>query len=158
MADPRNDDRRKPAEAMPSNSVDLESYTTRPGYGEINITDLENKSPEEVLSILTRDFRLGNLDPKLHDTDWFWDRLDLSMHIILLRDGRMSRASVACLTSAAALTETSLSINGFLRKIQKTMMRNERRSWEGDTDGGGFNFFGRRKRKKNTDFYGEDMP
>jgi len=150
----------KKQQPIPSNQVDLESFTTRPGYGEIDLAKLKDENPEDVLNILTRDFRLGNLNPKLHDTDWFWDRLDLSTHILLLRDGAMRRACVACLSSAASMTETSLSINGFLRKIQKTMLRNERRTWEGDGGAGGFNLFGsrRRSKKKTTDFYGDEYP
>lgn len=141
-------------DAIPSNSVDLESYNTRPGYKEIDLKQLHGKRPEDVLKIITRDFRLGNVNPKLHDVDWFWDRLDLSMHILLLRGGAMKRASIACITSAAALTETSLSINGFLRKIQKTSMRHERNTWEGDSEPGWGIFGKRRRRKKNNDFYG----
>lgn len=140
--------------ALPSNSVDLESYNTRPGYKEIDLDSIDGMKPEDVLMLITRDERLGNLNPKLHDTNWFWDRLDLAMHILSFRKGQMKRASIMALTSVAALTETSLSIKGFLRKIQKTSMRHETGTYEdmsGSKRGG---LFGLGKKKRNNDIYG----
>lgn len=140
-------------ESIPSNSIDLESYNTRPGYPDITLENIDGEKPEDVLKLITRDFRLGNLNPKIHDVNWFWDRLDLAMHILLFRDGRMHNASIACLSSAAALTETSLSIRGFLRKIQKTSMRHETGAYSDGSDGKR-GFFGLGKKKNNNDVYG----
>jgi len=140
--------------AIPSNSVDLESYNTRPGYKEIDLNSIDGDKPEDVLKLITRDERLGNLNPKLHDTNWFWDRLDLAMHILSFRNGEMKRASIVALTSVGALTETSLAIQGFLRKIQKTSMRHETGTYEDMSDGKRGGFLGLGKRKKKTDIYG----
>lgn len=129
----------------PSTTLDLEAKNTQPAYREIDLNKYDGKTPEQVLNILTRDIRLGNIRVKYHDVDWLWRRLDLAQQLLLIRGQGFRTAAISCLSTVASIVETGLAIDGFLRKVPRTVRHQE---YSSSDDSGRGGLFGKKKRKR----------
>lgn len=130
----------------PSSSIEASWLTVQPGYDDIQIPSDGFDDPGAVLNLLSRDFRLGRLVKKHHDIAWTADRLDVAMGLLLLRGGRFRVQAVAVLATAAAITETGLAVDGFLRRNQRSVHKSEESTFEDKGSRGGLsNLFGTKK-------------
>lgn len=116
---------------IPTNSVEFETLTTEPTWGDekdfdthplITKDDNLRKFPEywRILGFFKRDLRLGNLSNMFDDFEWLEDRTTLTSNILSWRDGEFSNLAPVALSSVVSTTELSQSRNGFFRKNAKT--------------------------------------
>lgn len=105
-------------------------------------TKLETKY-WKILNFLTRDFRLGNISPRLHDINFLWSYTSNAGQILLLRNGAFEEVFIAMVLPVATTLETSQSIGGFFRKVKQTIHHEQR--YEDTTPSTGF--FGRKKKR-----------
>jgi len=96
-----------------------------------------------ILNFITRDFRLGNISPRLHDLNWLWNYSGSAGQILLLRNGSFEEVFVAMILPVATTLETSQSIGGFFRKVKQTIHQEQK--YEDITSTGGF--FGKKKKR-----------
>lgn len=117
--------------SIPTNSVEFETLTTEPGYGDPKEFDTDPfrdlngvlRPTEEhvrILGHLNRDFRLGNLDPNLHDVEWVEDMIGLGTALHSFRNGSLSPLAPLAFGRAAETIEVSQSVRGFFRRNSRT--------------------------------------
>lgn len=141
-------DDKEDKDLRPSTGIETEWAQIQPGYPEMDLPpDGFESRPEDVLRLLTRDFRLGRISSRKHDVNWHADRLDVAMGLNLLRGGVFRREAIACVATAAAITESGLSIDGFLRQNQRTIRKSEESTFEDKGGGGGVFGLGKKKNK-----------
>jgi len=144
-------DKQEEAFLNPSSSIEASWLTIQPGYDDIKIPLETTETPARVLSLLSRDFRLGRLVKKHHDIQWTADRLDVAMGLLLVRGGVFKREAVAISSTVAAITETGLAVDGFLRRNQRTLHKSEESTFE--DKGSRTGLFGFGKKKNNGGMY-----
>ena len=97
----------------PSNDVEFNIFTTEPAWATENIETGENW---DTLKFLKRDLRLGNLNPKLYDTEWLENMVQLTQNLLSLRNGIFIGLAPMCLIKVVAPVELSHSHSGFFRR------------------------------------------
>ena len=116
---------------VPTNSVEFETLTTEPAWGDpkefdtnafVGYDGVNRVVPEHwrVLGFLNRDARLGNISNMYDDFEWLEDRIGLTAAVHHLREGAFGDLSPIALVPVAATIELSQSRNGFFRKNAKT--------------------------------------
>ena len=136
-----------PIQYIPTSSVEFETLTTEPAYGDPSEfdtnahVDLKNVPRDTVqywriLGLLNRDIRLGNLNKNIDDLYWLEDRLTLPAILLSLRDGVFEDMSVLALAPVSATIELSQSRDGFFRKNSRTIHQTNENTEK--TEQGGF--------------------
>jgi len=108
---------------VPTNSVEFETLTTEPAYGDVKEFDTDVKSPDDAwkaLGFLTRDLRMGNITHRHDDVEWLDDRASLVAAILTQRGGAFKDCAVLAHAPVAATIELSQSREGFFRKNART--------------------------------------
>jgi hypothetical protein len=129
---------------VPATSIEFQVLTTNPAFGtedlEVNklFDEQGNIIPSKVLMFFTRDWRLGNLNPKLHDINYIWHYPSNAVHIALLRNGAFLQVSLMMISTVASMTETSQSIGGFFRKNAQSTYASQEYSERGQQQPGWF--------------------
>lgn len=119
------------ATVIPTNSVEFETLTTEPTYGDPEefrtdaYRDEHNALrvvPEHwrILGFLKRDIRLGSISNKYDDFEYLEDRAALTAHLQHWRKGVFGDLAPLALSNVASTVELSQSRNGFFRKNAKT--------------------------------------
>ena len=106
----------------------LTTVTTWGNLGEIDInlfTDKDGQptpNPQWIKSnnFITRDFRLGNLNPKIDDIQYLEDRGRLCNVLQVLRPGKFDDCVAVAISQVAVPLELSQSRLGFFRRVART--------------------------------------
>lgn len=143
---------------VPTNSVEFETLTTEPAWGDPKefqtdaFFDEDNKPrvvPQywRILGFLNRDNRLGNLSNMFDDFEWLEDRASLAAAIQHLRNGAFGDLAPLALAPVATTVELSQSRNGFFRKNAKTAHLNSEQTENVKSSGGWLgNLMGKNKK------------
>lgn len=147
------------ASYIPTNSVEFETLTTEPTYGDPDefktdaYKDDDNKLrpiPQHwrILAFLKRDLRLGNISNKYDDFEYLEDRAALTAHLQHWRKGSFGDLAPVALSTVASTMELSQSRGGFFRKNAKTAHLTSEQT-ENVNSGGGFlgKLFGRNNKQ-----------
>jgi len=127
------------SQLVPTTGVEFQTLTTQPAWGDedVEVTPKhETKTGEteilywKVLSMFTRDWRLGNIKLKTHDLNWIWHQIQAAGQVRLLRNGKFEREFVSMLLPVISMMETSQSIDGFFRKNFQTVKQEQKYSEE----------------------------
>lgn len=142
---------------MPTNSIEFETLTTEPTWGDVEqfettpkVNDKGDiKSKDEfwrVLGFMNRDLRLGNFNNMFDDFEWLEDRTSLTANILHLREGSFSELAPLCFSPVASSVELSQSRNGFFRKNSRTAHLFSEQTEKAESKGGFINrLFGKGK-------------
>lgn len=147
---------------IPGNSVEFETLTTEPAYGDpkefdtnpyIDAQGVLRAFPEHwrILGFLNRDMRLGNIKHRHDDVEWLEDRAGLTAALMTFRQSTFSDLAPLAMAPMAATIELSQSREGFFRKNSRTF-RQIGENYD-ETGGGGVlsKLFGGKK-KNNTGY------
>lgn len=146
---------------IPTNSVEFETLTTEPAYGDPKEFDTNPTKDEagterklaqhwRILSYLVRDLRLGNIKHQIDDIEYLDDRTTLTASMLVFRGGSFDDLAPLVIAPVAATVELSQSRGGFFRKNSRTF-RNIGEQYDGTAPGGLFGgLFGGSSKKKNN--------
>lgn len=121
---------------IPTNSVEFETLTTEPTWGDSDafdtnpFSDYDKESKKEIkreipshwklLSFFNRDLRLGNLSIMYDDLEYLEDRASFVTMLLSWRNGVFSELAPLALSPVVASVELSQSRSGFFRKNART--------------------------------------
>ena len=143
---------------VPGNSVEFETLTTEPSYGDLKEFDRnpyiddqgkERAVPEHwrTLGVFRRDLRFGNIKHRHDDVEWLEDRAGLSVAMINFRGATFDDLAPLALAPVAATIELSQSREGFFRKNSRTF-HNTSENYDETSAGGLSKLFGGGKKKQ----------
>ena len=116
---------------IPGNSVEFETLTTEPAYGDPKEFDTNPYADNEgnkraapqyvrILGHHTRDDRLGNISHRIDDLEYLEDRKALVSAFLYPRGGEFSDCAVLAEKEVSSTLQLSQSRGGFFRKNART--------------------------------------
>jgi len=116
---------------IPTNSVEFETLTTEPAYGDVKEFDTNPNIDQDgkeratsevwrILGFLTRDMRLGNIKHSIDDIEYLDDRATLTAALIYFRGGIFEDLAPLALAPVSTTLELSQSRGGFFRKNSRS--------------------------------------
>lgn len=148
------------ASIIPTTSVEFETLTTEPSWGDANEVDLDIKGEKtkqglfvkydelnywKLLGIFTRDFRLGNISHRVDDIEYLEDMTGLAHTLLNLRGGFFTQQAWIALQRTTSTLEISQSRSGFMRKNARSVHQTGESITE-ERKKSGFNPFGKNNR------------
>lgn len=94
--------------------IDINLFTDKDGNPQANPSWIKSNN------FITRDFRLGNLNPKIDDIQYLEDRGRLVNVLQVLRPGKFDNCVSVALSQLAMPLELSQSRLGFFRRVART--------------------------------------